>query len=271
MKRNISKKFLIVLSLILVAFFTLGCGGGDITPTDDGMERTIIGISWCEDTNVDEYSEDLQAYIDAVEMAGGVAMLLPLMTEELVEETLDGIDALVMTGGEDIDPGRYNEEANANLEDVNAARDQSDFILLTAALERDLPVLAICRGHQVLNVVSGGTLYQDIPTQYGTDVLHRSLDQEDFEYHDINIVESSKLAEIMGNKINANSWHHQGIKDLGDGLTVVATSEDGMIEGIEKDGATFVLGVQFHPEWHVDDGDLAYLALFEKLIEYGSK
>lgn len=270
MKRNISKMFLIVFSIILVAFFTLGCGNSN---TSTAPDKAIIGISWCEEIDVEEYSEDLQAYIDAVELAGGVPTLLPLITEEEeANKVLDGIDALVMTGGEDIDPSYYNEEANANLEAVNPPRDKSDYILLTAALERDMPVLAICRGHQVLNVVCGGTLYQDIPTQYESDILHRSLDEVDFEYHDIGVVKGSHLAEIMGaGTINVNSWHHQGIKDLGDGLYIIATAGDGMVEAIEKEGATFVLGVQFHPEWHVDDGDLAHLALFEKLIEYGLK
>lgn len=92
----------------------------------------------------------------------------------------------------------------------------------------------------------------------------------DFEYHDIGIVKGSKLAQIMGSgSIEVNSWHHQAIKDLGKGLYVVATAVDGIVEAIEGDGNTFVLGVQFHPEWHVDDGDIRYLAIFEALIEEG--
>lgn len=254
----------------------MGCGGNN-EPIDgatnipvDG-DRPIIGISWCEDTDVSEYSEDLQAYIDAVELAGGVSILLPLLEEEAqANEWLEEIDALIMTGGEDIDPSYYNEKPDANLEDVNSERDQSDYILLTVALERNMPVLAICRGHQMLNVVCGGSLYQDIPTQYETDILHRSLDEVDFEYHDIGIVKGSKLAEIMGSgSIEVNSWHHQAIKDLGLGLYIVATSADGMVEAIEREGMAFVVGVQFHPEWHVEDGEMEYLAIFEKLVEYG--
>ena len=276
MRKSISKKFMIILSLFLLVFFTLGCvgnngaiDGGTNIPVDG--DRPIIGISWCEKTDVSEYSEDLQAYIDAAELAGGVPMLLPLITDEAgANEWLEEIDALIMTGGEDIDPSYYNEKADANLEDVNSERDQSDYILLTAALEKNMPVLAICRGHQMLNVVCGGSLYQDIPTQYETDILHRSLDEVDFEYHDIGIVKGSKLAEIMGSgSIEVNSWHHQAIKDLGLGLYIVATSADGMVEAIEREGMAFVVGVQFHPEWHVDDGDMEYLAIFEKLVEYG--
>jgi len=270
MKRVISKGLLMVVSFILVVFFTLGCVESDIPIVDN---RAIIGISWCEEIEVEEYSEDLQAYIHAVDKAGGIPVLLPLIAEEgEAEEALDGIDALIMTGGEDIDPSYYNEEPDVNLEEVNSPRDKSDYILLNAALKRDMPVLAICRGHQFLNVVSGGTLYQDIPTQYETEILHRSLDQVDFEYHNIGIVKGSKLTDIMGaGTILANSWHHQAIKDLGSGLYVIATAEDGMIEAIEREGDTFVVGVQFHPEWHVEDGDMEYLAIFEKLVDQAVK
>ena len=232
-----------------------------------------IGISWCEDISADEHSEDLQAYIDAVEKAGGEPILLPLITDEdQAQKALETIDGLVMTGGEDIDPSYYGEEPDAKLETVNPERDKSDYILLNAALEEDMPVLAICRGCQYLNVICGGTLYQDIPTQYDTDILHRSVDQVDFAYHDINISEGSHLADIMGaGKLNVNSWHHQCIKEVGNGLKVVATAEDGIVEAIEKEEATFTVGLQFHPEWHVDDGDTQFLELFKKLVEYSSK
>lgn len=258
--------------MVFMTFFIFGCAEEEVTPTSTD-NRAIIGISWCEETDVEEYSEDLQAYIDAIDKAGGVSLLLPLLTEEgKAEEALDSIDALIMTGGEDIDPSYYGEEPNANLEEVNSPRDKSDYLLLTAALERDMPVLAICRGHQMLNVVCGGTLYQDIPTQYETEVFHRSPDQLDFEYHNIGIVKGSELAEIMGpGTVAVNSWHHQAIKDLGEGLYVIATAADGIVEAVEGDGTAFVLGVQFHPEWHVDDGDMVHLELFKKLIEEGLK
>lgn len=271
MKRDIYKKRLILLVMIFMTFFIFGCAE-EVTPTPTPRDnRAIIGISWCEETDVEEYSEDLQAYIDAVDKAGGVSLLLPLIAEKgEAEEALDSIDALIMTGGEDIDPSYYNEEPNANLEEVNSPRDKSDYILLTAALEREIPLLAICRGHQMLNVVCGGTLYQDIPTQYETEVFHRSPDQVDFEYHNIGIVKGSALAEIMGSgTIAVNSWHHQAIKNLGEGLYVIATAADGIVEAIEGDGNTFVVGVQFHPEWHVDDGDIVHLELFKKLVEQG--
>ncbi len=270
MKSTIYKSGIVFLTLIMTAFVMFGCGGAG---TDISSDLPSIGISWCEDLDTNEHSEDLQVYINAVEQAGGAAVLLPLFEdEEQAQEALASLDGLVLTGGEDIDPSYYNEEPDSYLEDVNAARDKSDYILLSAALEKDMPVLAICRGCQYLNVICGGALYQDIPTQYDTDILHRSVDQIDFEYHDINVLEGSHLADIMGaGGLNVNSWHHQCIKGLGEGLEVVATSSDGIAEAIEKEDATFVVGLQFHPEWHIDDGDTDFLAIFEKLVEYASK
>ncbi|GAB1476434.1 gamma-glutamyl-gamma-aminobutyrate hydrolase family protein [Bacillota bacterium] len=270
MKKMFSKPGAVLLSLLLSAFVLFGCGGEAV---DSPAELPDIGISWCDDIDVEEYGEDLQAYIDAVEKAGGNPVLLPLIeTEEAAESLLDSIDALVLTGGEDVDPSYYGEDPDPNLEDVNVERDTSDFLLLQAALDRDLPVLAICRGFQVLNVISGGSLYQDIPTLYGTEVLHRSVDQVDFAYHDIDISEGSLLADIMGaGTLNVNSWHHQGVKNLGEGLDVIANSEDGMVEAVQKEGSTFVLGLQFHPEWHVDYGETEHLKIFEKLVELASE
>ncbi len=259
-----SRSGLIILSLVLVAFLALGCNG---TEGNLNSELPDIGISWCDDIDTDEYGEDLQAYVDAVKKAGANPVLLPLFnSEEEVSAMIDTFDALILTGGEDIDPSYYNEEPDAYLEDVNLERDKSDYLLLEKALEKDMPILAICRGCQYLNVISGGTLYQDIPTLYDTDILHRSEDEIDFEYHDIAISEGSHLANIMGaGTLNVNSWHHQGIKELGSGLVVTAISEDGMIEAIERTDAKFTVGLQFHPEWHVDDGDEDFLKIFKEL------
>lgn len=269
MKNTIFKSSVVLLSFVLLAFISFGCRNNDSSSNPDLPD---IGISWCEDIDTDEHSEDLQAYIDAVEQAGGKPVLLPLIEDEdQAEKALAAVDGLVMTGGEDIDPSYYHEEPDANLETVNPARDKSDYILLSTALEKDMPVLAICRGCQYLNVICGGTLYQDIPTQYNTKLQHRSTDQVDFVYHDIDISEGSHLADMMGEgKLNVNSWHHQCIKDLGRGLKSVATAEDGIVEAIEKEDATFVVGLQFHPEWHVDYGDTQFLDIFKKLVEHSS-
>lgn len=256
---------LFVLVLLLMSVMFSGCANEQ----DNQADLVNVGISWCEDIDTDEYGEDIAAYIEAVTMALGNPVLLSLFeTEDQVEEALDTIDVLILTGGEDIDPAYYNEEPSPYLEEVNAERDKSDFLLLEGALKRDMPVLAICRGCQVLNVFSGGTLYQDIPTEYDTDILHRSPDEEDFEYHDILLSEYGHLVEIMGDRIlNVNSWHHQAIKDLGDNLEWNGVTEDMIIESIDRTDATYVMGVQFHPEWMVVDGYHEYLKIFEALME----
>ena len=211
------------------------------------------------------------AYVHTVEKAGGEAVLLPLVKDqEEAKAELEKVDCLIMTGGEDVDPAYYGEEPDENLEEVNKERDVSDMAMLQEAIDEDMPVLCTCRGLQVLNVLSGGSLVQDIPTseEYkDSKIQHRDPAEEDFTYHDLTIEEDSLLAQIVGDTtLNANSWHHQGIKELGDNLKVTATSEDGMIEGIERTDCSYIVGVQFHPEWNVEEGDDSYLVFFTDLM-----
>ena len=181
---------------------------------------------------------------------------------------LDTVDALILTGGEDVDPSYYNEAPDPMLEEPNPARDTSDYWMMTAALDEDFPTLATCRGMQVMNVVCGGTLYQDLPTQFDSDVQHRDPELVDFTYHDVTIEDGSLLAQIMGaGKLNVNSWHHQGVKTVGEGLTVTARSDDGLVEALEMQDKTFMLGVQFHPEWRVVEGDDSFLPFFTALMD----
>ena len=161
-------------------------------------------------------------------------------------------DCLIMTGGEDIDPSYYNEEPDPNLEEVNEERDVSDMAFMQAAIDTDFPTLCTCRGMQVLNVASGGSLYQDIPTteQFKEHkVVHRDPEEIDFTYHDLTIEEDSQLARIVGDAdMEFNSWHHQGIKDLAPGLEIMARAEDGLVESFRKPDSRFFWAVQWHPE-----------------------
>ncbi len=252
------------LLLILSLSILLSGGTGDSSNQDTQIE---IGISWMEPIDSGEYSEDLQAYIDAVELVGAVPVVLPLFTRaDQARLAVHSIDALIMTGGEDIDPSYYGEKPSEYLEEVNQARDKSDIMLLNAALERDIPVLAICRGMQLLNVATGGSLLQDIPAAIGNTVEHRDSKQEDFAMHDLYIYENNILDDLLGTDgYNVNSWHHLGIKELGKGLKVVAKAEDGIIEAVVKTDQTFVLGVQFHPEWMLDEADI--VSIFQTLVE----
>ncbi|GHU70955.1 gamma-glutamyl-gamma-aminobutyrate hydrolase [Clostridia bacterium] len=232
------------------------------------MAETAVGLSWMQDTSNGECPEDLQVYIDALELIGAKPVLLPLITnEDEAEAAIQTITALVMTGGEDINPVLFGQEPDSMLETLNDARDLNDMLLLRAAIDADIPVLGTCRGMQVLNVLYGGTLYQDIPTMLDTSIKHRSDDEIDFVFHDITIETGTFVDQIMGGtKQYVNSWHHQAIKDLGKGLKVTAVSSDGIIEAVELPGYKFVLGIQFHPEWHIAEGQPEFKVFFERLV-----
>lgn len=233
--------------------------------------KVRVGISWVADYPDGDYDEDTQAYMNAVEKAGGEWVYLPCATDEAsARAALAEVDCLILTGGEDIGPAHYGEEPDEMLETVNDVRDVSDFAYAKVALADDIPTLATCRGFQLVNVACGGTLYQDIPTMVESEIDHRDPAQEDFAYHTIAIEDGDSLvAKAMGGagEYTVNSWHHQGVKELGEGLTVTAVAPDGIVEAFEKTDLTFMLCVQFHPEWHVDDGSDEFLAFFTMLME----
>lgn len=231
-------------------------------------EETIkVGISWAmayEDAMEDE---DINAYIDAVKATGGEPVYLEQATDlESAKENLEKVDCIIMAGGEDINPEMYGEEMSENCEEPYDERDTSDYNYIKAAIELDMPLLGTCRGMQMLNVVLGGSLYQDLFTEYDTDINHRDPELIDFTYHNIEVEEDSFLYQAMKQKeLEVNSWHHQGIKDLGKDLKVVALADDGMIEAIQYTGASYIYGVQFHPEWHIVEKTLDCAPIFEAL------
>lgn len=261
-----------IVFLILVTVMALtACGNNENSTSDNAAKKIAVGISWCENINQEEHGEDLQAYINSVEKAGGEAVLLPLVKNQKEAKTqLGNVDVLIMTGGEDINPSYYNEKPDQKLEDVNDERDISDMVLIQEAIDEDMPTLCTCRGLQVLNVASGGSLIQDIPTSKefrNSTIKHRDPNENDFTYHELTIDDNSILSDIVGDTtLKANSWHHQGVKDIGDNLKVTATSEDGMIEGLERTDCTYMVAVQFHPEWHVEEGDDSFSVFFKDLL-----
>ncbi len=265
------------LGVALLAMLT-GCA----TPTtsvadvpssvqEEANDKVRVGISWAMDDESAAEDEDIQTYIQAVEISGGEPVYLEQVTDkESALEVLDTVDCIVMAGGEDVNPKMYGEEMHEKCEEPNDVRDTSDYWLLKTAIELDMPVLATCRGMQMLNTIQGGTVYQDLFTEYDTDINHRDPELIDFTYHPITVEKDSLLYEAMGGKeteFEVNSWHHQGIKELGDDLTVVAKAPDGMIEGVVLEGKKFVLGVQFHPEWHTVDKTLDCTSVFKSLME----
>jgi gamma-glutamyl-gamma-aminobutyrate hydrolase PuuD len=228
------------------------------------MAKPLIGIttyvepaswgSWHVEAALVPY-----AYVRAVERAGGRAVLVP-PDEDGIEEVLDALDGLVFSGGNDLEPEEYGAEPHPATTGTNPERDRGELALLEAALDRDLPVLAICRGFEVLNVARGGDLVQHLPEIVGHE-QHRETVGE-FSEHTVRVDPSSRIGEIAG---AVKSHHHQGIGRIGNGLRDVAWAADGTVEAIEDPGKPFVVGVLWHPEAGEDQ------RLFERLVEAARK
>jgi len=197
------------------------------------------------------------AYVSAIERAGGRPLLVP-PSGEGIEETLAVLDGLLFSGGSDLDPKTYGAEAHPETNGVRAERDEAELALLEAALARDMPVLAVCRGSQVLNVALGGDLVQHLPEVVG-DERHKHTPGV-FADHDVEVLPGTKLQALVGDHAPVKSHHHQGYGRLGDGLREAARAEDGTVEAIEDPERRFALGVLWHPEAGED------AALFEALV-----
>ncbi len=225
-------------------------------------------------------------YINSIRMAGGVPLVIPVTSDDAqIEAALSAIDALVMTGGEDFDPLKwFGEEPLRGLGEVVPERDEFDVKLVRAAVAKGIPVLGICRGEQLLAVAFGGSLWQDIPSQVKDSyVKHRQGPTTGtVGTHSIAIEKGSLLSSILGGRTEAvvNSFHHQAIKAVPQGLRVSATAADGIIEAVERsgrlapayaDGGAMILGVQFHPEVITNGGNPEFLPIFRKLVEEAGK
>ncbi len=189
-------------------------------------------------------------YVRSVERAGGVPIVLAPSGAALHPSLVDRLDGLLLTGGLDIDPSAYGEAPHPSLSHTSKERDEFEFLLIEGALRRGLPLLGICRGLQSLNVALGGSLLQDIPSLVGVQVSHDDPERPRHDIaHAVTVQAGTRLHEILGaERVDVNSFHHQAPKRLADGLIVTATADDGVIEGVERPGAAFVLGVQWHPE-----------------------
>jgi putative glutamine amidotransferase len=198
------------------------------------------------------------AYVESVAAAGGRALLIPPQ-DNAVEETLDAIDGLILSGGADLDPALYGAERHAETTVVQPERDEAELALLRAALDRELPVLAICRGMQLLNVLGGGGLHQHMPELVGHEG-HREVPGV-FSEHEVRLDPDSKVGALIGTTAPVKSSHHQGLSAVGEGLDVSGWAEDGSVEAIEDRSHSFALGVLWHPEEGEDK------RLFEALVE----
>lgn len=193
--------------------------------------------------------------MQCLQRAGAVPVLLPPAPAISAEELLGAVDGLLLAGGGDLDPALYGAPPHSEVYGVDPARDRAEMALVAAALDLGMPTLAICRGLQVLNVSLGGTLHQHLPELEGMD-LHGHPLRETSVLHDVKVAAGSRLARSCGSEvIRCASHHHQGVDRLGDGLGAVAWSGDGLVEAVEasQPGASWLLGVQWHPEMTQSD------------------
>ena len=202
------------------------------------------------------------AYVEAIDRAGGRALLVP-PSEAGVEETLGALDGLLFSGGSDLDPQLYDQEPHEETFGVHAERDRAELVLLEGALARDMPVLAVCRGSQVLNVARGGDLVQHLPDVVG-DEKHKHTPGM-FADHDVTLEDDTRLGALLGERVPVKSHHHQGFGRIGEGLRVVAQAEDGTIEAVEDPHQRFAVGVLWHPEAGED------ARLFEELVRQAAE
>ena len=224
-------------------------------PTSESNPR--IGITPC--SRVDDYVESVRA-------AGGEPVLLS--NDDTPGEVLQRVDGILLTGGADVDPALY-QQARHETTEVDPKRDAFEVPLSKAALSANVPIFAICRGVQVLNVAAGGTLVQDIPTQAPTTIEHSVTYQKDAHAHDVQVMPGTRLASLLERAqspetCSVNSRHHQAVGDVAPSFVVSAVSPDGIIEAIERPASTFCLGVQWHPENFWRTGE--FLPLFRDFI-----
>jgi putative glutamine amidotransferase len=212
-------------------------------------------------------SNRINDYLESVRRAGGEPRVLSIDSSP----TLDGLDGLLFTGGGDIDPAHYRDARDPNTNDPDAARDAFELALAKLALEKNTPVLAICRGLQVVNVAAGGTLIQDIPAQSNQAIGHQ-VDSPSYAIaHEVWVTSGTALAGVMREELGdtevlqVNSRHHQAIGRTAEGFTISATAPDGIVEAIERPSARFCIGVQWHPENFWRTGE--FRSLFEEFVK----
>jgi putative glutamine amidotransferase len=222
--------------------------------------KPIIGVTRCS---------SLDDYIASIEHSGGRARVLEVT--ESPKKVVGEIHGVLLTGGGDVDPVFYGEDRDPSTEDAEPGRDEFELDLARRALEANLPMLAICRGAQVLNVAAGGTLVQDIPSAVSDGLPHSIAEPKHEVAHDVRITPGSKLEDALGDAVTAsctcrvNSRHHQSVGRVGQNLQPSATAPDGVVEAIEAPAADFCIGVQWHPENFWRTGE--FKGLFDSFVE----
>lgn len=197
------------------------------------------------------------SYIAALEYAGALPVIIPMTEDQrTLDRYVDMCDALLLSGGHDVQPHLYGEETLPHCGEVLPCRDKLDFYIWERAMAQDKPVFGICRGFQLMNVACGGTLYQDIAIDHGSTIKHRMEEPFNRSVHKVTAVEGTPFADLMGSApFDVNSVHHQGVKALGKDLEPMAISEDGIVEAFYMPKRRLVWAVQWHPEWFFEDNE----------------
>ena len=255
-------KLLLVILLALCPYIVNGQSDQNIL-----KKRPLIGVSCSHPGNSSSTGTN---YTESVILAGGTPMLIPITTDSLVlTDILNRLDGIILIGGDDIHPSYYKETPIEQLGEVDSLRDVYDIALIQGATHRNIPMLGICRGEQLINVAFGGTLYQDIPSQYpDTTVQHQQSESNRIPTHMVNLLPDSEIARITGQtQLFTNSHHHQAVKQIAPGFRVTGWSTDSIPEVIESTCEYPIWGVQFHPEALTVAGDTTFAKLFHFLIQ----
>ena len=192
----------------------------------------------------------MKDYTDALSVAGALPLILPYTTDEgVLTEYAEMADGYLFTGGVDVEPARYGEEKHGMCGEIQLLRDDIEFRLYKMIGKTGKPIMAICRGMQVINVAEGGTLWQDLPSECPSDILHRQTVNKYLPWHRVNVVEGTPLEELAGGTVaEVNSFHHQAVKTVGEGLEVMARASDGVIEALYGTEYPYIRLYQWHPE-----------------------
>lgn len=233
--------------------------------------KPVIGVIPLLDEDKDSIWM-VPGYMEGIRTAGGLPVILPLKAEkEEVLQVCDMCDGFLFTGGHDVDPALYGAEKSDKCGLPNHDRDILEKRVFAYALEKDKPVFGICRGIQLINALCGGTLYQDLPSEYaGTkEIEHHMSPPYDVPCHEVTIIENTPLSQLLNKStLKVNSYHHQAVKKLAPALKPMAVSEDGLVEAVYMPGKKFIQAVQWHPEF-IYQKDKDAVRLFESFVNAG--
>ena len=231
------------------------------------MKKIILTSRMIIDDDHGKYIRLRNDYAEAVRRAGGLPIIAQSTEDEsVIDEYIKLADAIVFTGGEDIDPNLYGADFHPSVELVSFERDAFEKSLYEKAFAKKIPILGICRGMQMINALAGGDLYQDLQSEYkgaSGHSMYRDLSRGILK---ITTKEDSKINKILGDEILVNQYHHQAVKNLGTGFVATAHSRDGVIEAMEYTGDQYISCVQFHPESMIDNEE-KFLNIFKELVE----